>query len=284
MKFYGQAAAVAATIVAAFESGCLPAPLAQLYLRRQDGKPMRSWSILNQLSVLLAGCNDARGFRQWEAAGRWVKKGEKARAWILVPLQTKVEADVGESDTAALITFGYKSAAVFDISQTEGEPVADSPNPVWLDTLPLVEVAHAFNLEVTSYRGQPGRALGHYAPGRHIALGVENLATWAHELIHAADDRLGNLQERGRHWLSETVAELGGATLLMMLGKEVEADTGGAWAYIQQYAEATGIQPAAACFQALNRLAQAINLILETAESLQGEPHAQETPYPPDCI
>ncbi|MCI0728571.1 MAG: ssDNA-binding domain-containing protein [Chloroflexi bacterium] len=278
MKFYGQAAAVAAKIVEAFQTGCVPAPLAQLYLRRQDGKPMRSWSILNQLSVLLAGCSDARGFRQWEAAGRWVKKGEKAYAWILVPLQAKVEADDGEaSESAALITYGYKSAAVFDISQTEGEPIADTPNRAWLDILPLVEVAHAFGLEVTGYAGRPGRALGHYAPGRHIALGVENLATWAHELVHAADDRLGNLQQRGGHWLSETVAELGGATLLVLLGKEVEADTGGAWAYIQQYAEAAGIQPAAACFQALNRLAQAIDLILETAESCREGSNVQQS-------
>lgn len=274
MKFYGQAAAVAAQIVEAFETGCVPAPLAQLYLCRQDGKPMRDWSMLNQLSVLLAGCTDARGFRQWEAAGRWVKKGEKARAWILVPLQAKVEDS--EADSATLITYGYKGAAVFDISQTEGEPVMDSPNQPWLSTLPLVDVAHAFGLDVTGYRGQPGRALGHYAPGRHIALGVENLATWAHELVHAADDRLGNLQERGRHWLSETVAELGGATLLLMLGKEVEADTGGAWAYIQQYAEAAGIQPTAACFQALNRLAQAIDLILATAEHCREGNDVQE--------
>ena len=61
--------------------------------------------------------------------------------------------------------------------------------------------------------GRAGAALGKYRHEASIALGVENPATWAHELCHAADGRLGNLQERGRHWRSETVAELSGATL-----------------------------------------------------------------------
>ena len=45
--------------------------------------------------------------------------------------------------------------------------------------------------------------------GASIALGVENLSTWAHEFIHAADDRLGHLTENGQHWRAEAVAELG---------------------------------------------------------------------------
>ena len=57
--------------------------------------------------------------------------------------------------------------------------------------------------------------------------GVQNLSTWAHELIHAADDRLGKLGKCKVN--NEVVAELGGAVLLQCLGKPVEADLGGAW-------------------------------------------------------
>ena len=71
------------------------------------------------------------------------------------------------------------------------------------------------------------RLLGQYRHGTGIALGVENLSTWCHELVHAADDRNGKL--RGKKVRKETVAELGGAVLLSILGYENKTDLGGCW-------------------------------------------------------
>jgi len=73
-------------------------------------------------------------------------------------------------------------------------------------------------LTVTTY-GDAERvgAAGYYRPGQAIALAVENLATWAHELVHAADDRRGELQ-KGADIDREIVAEFGGAVLLRCLG------------------------------------------------------------------
>jgi hypothetical protein len=68
--------------------------------------------------------------------------------------------------------------------------------------------------------GQPSAALGKCRHGSGIALGVKNLSTWARELVHGADHRLGHLKERGRPWRSETVAEWGGAVLLEIFGHE----------------------------------------------------------------
>jgi hypothetical protein len=79
-------------------------------------------------------------------------------------------------------------------------------------------------LNVDAFDGREGGPLGKY--GRQ-------LSTWAHELIHAADDRLGNLKESGQHWRSETVAELGGAILLEVLGLERDADRGGCFQYVE---------------------------------------------------
>jgi hypothetical protein len=79
-------------------------------------------------------------------------------------------------------------------------------------------VAKAWNLSVSSFSGENAKYLGYYKHGQGIALGVENLSTWSHELIHAADDRLGHLEEKGQQWARETVAELGGAILLECLG------------------------------------------------------------------
>src|SRR5208283_4444753 len=97
-------------------------------------------------------------------------------------------------------------------------------------SLPLREVADSWRLSVEAYNGAGGGFLGKYRHGTGIALGIENLSTWCHELVHAADDRNGTL--RGKKIGKETVAELGGAVLLRILGYENEADLGGCWEYI----------------------------------------------------
>ena len=87
-------------------------------------------------------------------------------------------------------------------------------------------------------------------------------------MIHAADDRLGTLTERGQHWRSEVVAELGGAILLECLGHESDADRGGCWHYVSRYARDAEIEPVSACQRVLKRTCDAVALILETAEQL----------------
>jgi hypothetical protein len=72
-------------------------------------------------------------------------------------------------------------------------------------------VAEAWGLTVATYRGSEGRALGYAQPGWQIGLGVGNLSTWAHELVHQAEHRLGALTKRGQDREQEIVAELGGA-------------------------------------------------------------------------
>ena len=165
---------------------------------------------------------------------------------------------------------GFKSAAVFGYSQTEGDPLpeADPEATRWLESLPLRDVAESWGLSIESYNGHQRGPQGKYRPGQGIALGVENLSTWAHELLHAADDRLGNLTERGQHWRSETVAELGGAILLEALGLEHDADRGGCWEYVRNYAESAGIEPITACQRCLKRTCDAVALVLDTAEAL----------------
>ncbi|MFH1268631.1 MAG: ArdC family protein, partial [Planctomycetota bacterium] len=225
--------------------GNLPKALAPVFVQRKDDVPCRAWSWSNQLLTALSGHSDARGYRQWQAVGRHVKKGEKA-FHILCPCvgkKTDVDPDTGQEKERTWI-YGFTSAPVFGFSQTEGDPLPP-PDPAvarWLESLPLRDVAETWGLSVDAYNGRAGVALGKYRHGAGIALGVENLATWAHELCHAADDRLGNLKERGQHWRSETVAELGGAVLLEALGYDVESDRGGCWEYVQAYATDAGIR------------------------------------------
>jgi hypothetical protein len=101
------------------------------------------------------------------------------------------------------------------------------------DVAALLDVAKACGACGGTFDGEGVGFLGRYLHGKAIELGVKNLSTWAHELCHAADDRNGSLKEKGQHWRSETVAELGGAVLLEILGFKQEADLGGCWEYIQ---------------------------------------------------
>ncbi len=277
VRFYGKAEAAAKAILDAFQDPQeLPNALAPVFIRRKDNVPCRAWSWSNQLITAIHGHADARGFRQWQEVGRHVKKGERGFP-ILVPLTKRIEqtdAETGEKSERVAVV-GFKHAIVFGLSQTDGEPLPP-PDPdvcQWIESLPLLDVACEWEISVEAYNGRTGAALGKYRHGQSIALGVENLSTWAHEMIHAADDRLGKLTERGQHWRSETVAELGGAVLLAILGHDHDADLGGCWDYVTAYAKDAGIEPLVACQRVLKRTCDAVALILDTAESL-AEPTA----------
>lgn len=60
------------------------------------------------------------GFRTWKKLNRSVKKGEKA-IWVFAPMTFKRKSEDNENDNE-IITF-FKPVPVFDISQTEGDPL-----------------------------------------------------------------------------------------------------------------------------------------------------------------
>src|SRR5262249_44628397 len=147
------------------------------------------------------------------------------------------------------VLLGFRGVPVFGIGQTDGQPLPPTdPNAGrWVESLPLVEVARRWGLSVEVFEGEQDGRHGFYRRGQLIGLGVKNLSTWCHELVHAADDKAGNLKERGQNWRSETVAQLGAAVLLRLLGFEEEADLGGSFRYIFGYALAAKIDVVGAC-------------------------------------
>jgi hypothetical protein len=269
MGFYGQAEAAARRIVRLFEdANSLPKPLAQVFIRRKDSRHCRDWSWGNQLLVVLHGYGDARGFRQWQEVGRSVKKGEKA-FYILGPITKKLRDE--ETGEQRAIVIGFKGLPVFGLEQTEGRPLPSGDPDIekWVESLPLLAVARRWGLGVGTFDGKDGGCLGLYRKGGAIELGVKNLSTWCHELVHAADDRTGRFKELGQHWRSETVAELGGAVLLEILDFSHDADLGGCFGYIRAYAEKEKIGVTEACMKVLERTCQAVALILDTAEQMK---------------
>jgi hypothetical protein len=268
VKYFGNAEEAATAIVKAFENpSSLPGPIATLFIKTGQDLPCRRWSWRNQLLVALAGYSDARGFRQWQQVKRFVKKGEKSFVILAPVLKTVKDEDTGKEKE---ILLGFRGIPVFGIGQTDGQPIppADPETERWVESLPLVEVARKWGLSVEVFEGEKDGRQGVYRRGRGIGLGVKNLSTWAHELIHAADDKAGNLTERGQHWRSETVAQLGAAVLLRLLEYEKEADLGGSWGYIAGYAMMERKDVVSVCCQVLERTCQAVQLLLNTAEEI----------------
>ncbi|MHA2279724.1 MAG: hypothetical protein ACXAC5_02355 [Promethearchaeota archaeon] len=283
MNYYGKAQNVADRVLEAFKSGNVPKALATVFIDR-GGRHIDRYSWTNRMLVALAGFSDAMGYggqdkktkkwtSGWRSVGRQVRKGEKCTL-ILAPCTRKTERD-GEERT---VIFGFRATAVFGIEQTDiAEPEvwekhnkANEAAERFVETLPLCEVAEAWGYKLGTYRGKGSAYLGWHSRAGEIGLGVENLSVWAHELMHAADLKNGKLVEHGQHWRSETVAELGGTILMMMMGYEREADIGHAWKYINQYATTAKIELIKACTDCLKRTCEAVALILETAETVNG--------------
>jgi hypothetical protein len=89
--------------------------------------PSDRWSFLNRILMYLNNTEDARGFRQWQEAGRFVKKGSKA-FYIFAPMFKKfIEEKVLESGEIVKqekqILTGFKGIPIFRFDDTDGAPV-----------------------------------------------------------------------------------------------------------------------------------------------------------------
>src|SRR6478752_10385757 len=71
--------------------------------------------------TLVAGANDWRNKHK-----RFVNKGEKAM-WVLAPMIRK------DAVTDERVVIGFRGVCVFDVSQTNGEPVAAAPAVIGTD-------------------------------------------------------------------------------------------------------------------------------------------------------
>jgi len=281
MKYYGKAEQVANSILSAFESGDIPSKLQTVFIRRNDDIPCRYWSWNNQLLTAFKNTNDARGFRQWQDVGRKVKKGAKA-FFILGPCKAKkivIDPETGKEKDGFFI-YGFKSIPVFRIEDTEifdaekweKHSKPDSDNQQFIQSLPFVDVANKWGLKVETFNGKNKNYLGFYVRGQQLAIGTKNLATWAHELVHAADDKNNNLVTGfGQIKSNEIVAEFGGAILLKLINQDYEADLGGAWEYIQSYSNHDKNKAIKLCLNLLDRTCNAVSKILDTAENIKAK-------------
>ena len=162
---------------------------------------------LGNLLLIAAQRPDATrvaGFRTWQSLGRQVRKGEKGIA-ILAPCtyrpkpdeaaSTEKDTAEGKDGAAPRRLSGFRAAHVFDVAQTDGEPLpeeagpellaGEAPEGLW-DALAAQVTAHGYTLE----RGACGGANGYTDPKTHVVRvrddvdDAQAVKTLAHELGH----------------------------------------------------------------------------------------------------
>lgn len=258
-----------------FASGELPTHIARTWIRtQQNDRPCASWSWGNQVLMMLADTEDARGYRQWEAVGRHVKKGARA-FYILAPLTRKitkkdVDPDTGEEVERTFVqVYGFKAIPVFRVEDTEGAPIT-YPNYAPPTPPPLQAVAAAWGYTVT-YGPGDGQCFGWTnAAIKRIHLMTEEPGTFWHELGHAADARHHDLKG-GQQPDEEIVAETVAAVLALTHGQDL-GRLGYTRAYIEGYAQAAKKSPTAAIMGLLERIRLALMEITTTAAALESAP------------
>jgi hypothetical protein len=208
----------------------------QRWLDAMASNGLHRWSLNNRLLALiqLAGRGEdlrdlhLMGFRQWEQYNRRVRKGEKA-IWILAPITRKIKQTDDAGDVyERVLAIGFKSVPVFNVSQTDGEPMPTAPHtvpegdvsPGTLDGLRSRVAAAGYSYSEEDIPGcdpASGRGtLGYTDPAaRRIVVDqrlgpAQKASTIAHELGHVHCGHLdGELEDYRRHrGRMETEAEM----------------------------------------------------------------------------
>jgi hypothetical protein len=207
--------------------------------------------------MYISGTNDARGIRQWNEAGRKVKKGSKAFR-ILVPRIRKQETDEGDEKD---VLIGFLACPVFRVEDTEGDPLDYEP-PKFPTNMPLIEKAEAWGISLDAIPGNRGY-YGFYQPGskKRIAVATPEETVFFHELSHAAHDRVLGGIKPGQDWKQEIVAELSAAVLCLLVGKTTRY-LGNNHRYIEVYAKKAGLTAVQGCLRVIGDVEKVLSLIL----------------------
>ena len=245
-------------IVHLFSTTQLPDLCAKALIAAPE-KPSSKWSFGNQLLMLLAGTEDARGFKQWNEVGRYVRKGAKAFR-ILGPVFIKKPLDSYDpnNDEEVEVLVGFKAIPVFRYEDTEGEEL---PTYKPRDPPPLLDVAERFGLKVNYLRLSAGvYGLTDYER-QVIALATEDWTVFWHELAHAIHRSYEPKTGHGQEPEAETIAQLVAATLARLYGRP---DDSFSWTYLASQAQSANPQQVGRlCMRVLDRAKRVLDLIFE---------------------
>jgi hypothetical protein len=181
------------------------------------------------------------GFWKWKEVGRSVKKGEKGIR-IIAPIvgirrkkDTEANKDITKQNTAVLV--GFRSAYVFDVSQTEGAELPamrEISGDVGENRDCLLSFIERQGIEL-AFTERIAPALGMSYGGRIAILPGQSKAEEFSTLVHELAHEMLHKAER-RTATTKTVRETEAEAIAFVIGKAVGLDTGTASAdYIQLY-------------------------------------------------
>ena len=226
-------------------------------------KPSSKWSFGNQILMLLAGTADARGYKQWNEVGRYVRKGAKAFR-ILGPVFVRkpLESSDPGNDEEVEVLVGFRAIPVFRLEDTEGDEL---PTYKPRDSPPLIEVAERFGMKVNYLRLSAGVfGLTDYER-QVISLATEDWSVFFHELAHSLHRSFDPKTSHNQEPEAETIAQLVAATLARLYGRP---DDSFSWSYIASQAQSASPQQVGRlCLRVLDRAKKVLDLIYPTAET-----------------
>lgn len=244
------------TILEKFRTGDVPKAIAYSMFPIR-GIPSDRWSYVNRMIMLFSGTMDARGIRQWNQAGRYVKQGSKA-IYILVPYFVK---DTCTEEDEAEILKGFIAKPVFRVEDTEGDTL-DYEKEIPLPELPLLERAKEWGITVSTISPNP-KFLGAYlADTNEILIATPEEIVFFHELSHAAYELCIGKLKPGQNWDQEIIAELSAQVLCHLIGKNPNNNLGNTYRYIENYADEAGLKPVSACLKVIGNVERILNFIL----------------------
>lgn len=213
----------------------------------------RAYSVNNQILILIQRPDATRvaGYQAWRKLGRRVRAGERSIK-ILAPLVRRVadsERETNSDDPTAMrrVVTGFRVVSVFDLSQTDGDPLPLSPVELLkgegpagvLDALEAVADAEG----LTVHRQEiPSGANGFLdRKGRRIVLSptldpAAQVKTVSHEMGHYYDPWLAEQPEGypSHRGLCEVVAEAAAYIVGDALGLDTSAYSVG---YVASWAD-----------------------------------------------
>ena len=155
------------------------------------------------------------GYQKWREFGRFVKKGAKG-IFILAPILARKAAEQERpEEESARVAVGFRAVYVFDLSDTDGEPLPELGNAQgdpagYTERLKDFVIQRSIQLE---YSDSIYPAQGQCSPGKITLLPgqspAEEFATLAHEVAHSLlhqQERRVETTKRVRETEAEAVA------------------------------------------------------------------------------
>ena len=231
-----------------------------------------SYSFRNTLLILKQrpGATVVAGYEAWKRAGRQVQRGERGIK-ILCPCRRTYEHEVVDEQTGQAkverrdFISGFRVGHVFDLSQTEGEPLPTLARVLEFPVERFAEVRDALVASApvpVSFAPTPAGTNGFFSRdsgGRIVVRDgmpqLQTLKTLAHEIAHSILHCEGGVQQDAPRGTKEVQAESVAFAVCERLGLDTSDYSFG---YIAMWAEDKGLEELKSSLEVIQATADAI--------------------------